>query len=65
VKIFLKTDYSDRDDDPKAGDIFKVLDIEYDEVVSDASVFCYYAQSLKDGESYVLYPEEVGEYINE
>lgn len=64
MKIYLKSDFSDREDHPKAGDVFKVLDYEYDGI-EGGEIFCYYAESLKDGKSYVLYPEEVGEYINE
>lgn len=59
-RLILIEDYSPRADHPKAGDKFKVLDYEMDDY---GHVFCYYCESLGDGKSYVLYPDEVEELI--
>jgi hypothetical protein len=59
-QVYLTSDFSDRDDHPKKGDIFKVLDTEYDDHGFD---YCYHCESLGDGKQYTLYPDEVEEFI--
>ncbi|QYC52586.1 hypothetical protein [Salmonella phage SSBI34] len=61
-RLYLKSDFSDRDDHPKAGHVFKVLDTEYDD---NGFEYCYHCQSETDGKLYTLYPDEIEEYIGE
>lgn len=61
-KVYLTADYSDNPEHPRVGHVFKILDTNYDDF-EPGYVYSYMCESLVDGKFYVLYPDEVEEFI--
>lgn len=61
-KLYLTSDYSENPEHPRKGQVFKILDYEYDDS-NPGHIYSYLCESLGDGKFYVLYPDEVEEFI--